>query len=293
MRLPKTVLFVLIFMAFFSFSQSETLVQKKEFSEISLKERLEEYCLANQTSLESLQKFQFALADSAKKEQLIQDIYQFKPKSTSKAFLFSLLLPGAGEYYANSKIKAGVFLGLEALFWTGYFVYHNKGGKKEDEFKGFADSHWNREAYHDSIWQRYLIDIDTYKDPYAINPINTLDTLWITHFLPSTKTQQYYEMVGKYDQFRFGWDDYSGGVYLTPNRSDYLDMRALSNRYFDRAKTFVIVAMGNHLLSAVDGALTARWYNRNKDRFSQFDMRVRLVEREGELIPKIALNYRF
>ncbi len=30
---------------------------------------------------------------------------------------------------------------------------------------------------------------------------------WVTHSLPSTKTQQYYEMVGKYLQFVYGWKD--------------------------------------------------------------------------------------
>ena len=31
-----------------------------------------------------------------------------------------------------------------------------------------------------------------------------------THNLPETKTQQYYEMVGKYHQFACGWNDFEG-----------------------------------------------------------------------------------
>lgn len=34
-----------------------------------------------------------------------------------------------------------------------------------------------------------------------------------THNLPESKTQQYYEMVGKYHQFACGWTDFTGYVY--------------------------------------------------------------------------------
>jgi hypothetical protein len=34
-----------------------------------------------------------------------------------------------------------------------------------------------------------------------------------THNLPETKTQQYYEMIGKYHQFACGWNDFDGYVY--------------------------------------------------------------------------------
>ncbi len=34
-----------------------------------------------------------------------------------------------------------------------------------------------------------------------------------THNLPETKTQQYYEMIGKYHQFSCGWNDFDGYVY--------------------------------------------------------------------------------
>jgi len=36
-----------------------------------------------------------------------------------------------------------------------------------------------------------------------------------THNLPETKTQQYYEMVGKYHQFACGWNDFNGYEYNT------------------------------------------------------------------------------
>jgi hypothetical protein len=37
------------------------------------------------------------------------DIYEYKSKSPFKAFMMSLAVPGLGEYYLGSKIKAGSF----------------------------------------------------------------------------------------------------------------------------------------------------------------------------------------
>jgi hypothetical protein len=47
------------------------------------------------------------------------------------------------------------------------------------------------------------------------NRVITLDggSDQFTHNLPETKTQQYYEMVGKYHQFACGWNDFNGYEY--------------------------------------------------------------------------------
>ena len=282
-NLKFLVMVFLLLAGFYSLALSKSLENQEK---ISLQKLWEEYTFENQQYLAQLQKFEWALSDSVKKEEPLKGIYEFKAKSPTKAFLFSLILPGAGEFYAKSKIKAGIFFGLEALFWTGYFVYHNKGAKKEDEFKAFADEHWNRQAYHDSLQIRYGIDIDTFTQPYIVSPYDPLDTLYITHVLPPTNDQQYYEMVGKYDQFRFGWEKEA-------YRFSYLDMRDKSNNYFNKARYTLMATLGNHLLSAFDGALTARMYNKKKDRFSQIEARIRLVQRENELIPNLAINFKF
>lgn len=43
-----------------------------------------------------------------------------------------------------------------------------------------------------------------------------------THNLPSTKTQQYYEMIGKYHQFACGWNDFDGYEYEKDTEGNYL-----------------------------------------------------------------------
>lgn len=203
-------------------------------------------------------------------------IYEYDYKSPKRAFIYSLLIPGLGQRYAQSHtIKPLLFLAVEAGMWMGYFKYHNDGIKKTDDFEAFADEHWiegdstavdggDTESYVGWLWQEY----GRYDDN---------DTAEFTHHIPDYRDQQYYEMIGKYDQFRAGWDDYwddpdrydernpdSSLKYISPNRDRYESMRKDANDLLDRANKFIIVSMLNHLISAFDAALAANRYNKNK-----------------------------
>ncbi|MGB2770415.1 MAG: hypothetical protein WBC88_11875 [Candidatus Zixiibacteriota bacterium] len=224
-------------------------------------------------------------ADPVKGEQTL-DVYGFKGKSVKKAFLYSLIVPGSGEFYAGSKVKAAIFLGVDVGLWALYFNYHGKGKDKETEYQGFADLHWSEDDYilwlHDEydIWS----DRDKYKDPI------TGDSVYLSHHLPDTKTDQYYEMIGKYEQFSGGWDDFDT---TSGNRETYLVKRRDSNDLLNKAKYAAMFSLGNHILSAFDAALTVKRHNRRGEKFSQVEFKMRLVERNQELVPRLSATLRF
>ena len=94
---------------------------------------------------------------------------------------------------------------------------------------------------------------------------------YYSHNLAAHGDQQYYEMIGKYEQFNMGWDDanpsldpsyQSQKANLTTRFLFYGGERAKANTYYGHATTFVTVALVNHILSAVDAALSATWYNK-------------------------------
>jgi len=292
-KLAGLVLFGLILL--YSISNSETLIIKKENTH-----SITEYM--NMMDYQSSQKlFALTASDSTEKPQVNMDVYRFKEKSIKRGFLYSLLIPGAGEFYAGSKIKAAIFFGMEAAFWTGYFSYHKKGKDKENEFKDFADVHWSETAYKDWLKYHYDVPLDTSTGEVILIPgkyVNLSDeddSIEIREVLPSSKTQQYYEMIGKYDHFRFGWDDFdsaqSNSIF---NRTFYLDLRYDSNNLLDKANRFVMISLANHLLSAFDAAISVRSYNRKGDRFSTIDINLRLAEyNREEIIPKLTLSTKF
>jgi hypothetical protein len=61
--------------------------------------------------------------------------------SMKKALLLSVLLPGAGQYYADAKFKGQVFMGVEATIWSVFIAYRVYGGWKKDDYKDFAAAH--------------------------------------------------------------------------------------------------------------------------------------------------------
>jgi len=212
-----------------------------------------------------------------------EDLYKAEHHSIGRAFLYSLILPGAGEIYTGSKFKAAIFLGVEAFSWYQYISNYSKGQDIEDDYRAFANEHWNPGEYRAWLVEELGIPIDTLNEDFA-------------HSLPDFKTQQYYEMIGKYDQFVYGWDDtdYSTGDSLSEKRDEYLKMRDNSNSKFDAAKNYAIVAITNRIISAFDAGLSARKLNKKADRFSsEVKVKARLADYHGERIPKIILTYRF
>jgi hypothetical protein len=279
-------LLILVLFLFSSMAQANPLTEPTS-KEISISHYFNSLTYGNYQKAKELNGLQLAQAG----EEIHQDIYGFKTKSPSKAFILSLLLPGAGEFYAGSKIKAGVFLGLEALFWTGYLSYHGKATDKEDEYLRFADLNWSEKAYKESMLTIYGVDIDTI--PTGLKLVSDYDSVVIVEHLPDSKTQQYYEMIGKYNQFRYGWDDYDPDNFITPHRNLYLNMRDDSNKLFDKARYSLVAIIGNHILSGFDAVWSVKRYNKKADRFSQFNLKLRLAEYNQELIPRVSLTYKF
>ncbi|MCK5147872.1 hypothetical protein KAR48_14030 [bacterium] len=170
-------------------------------------------------------------------------------KASGLSILFSTAVPGAGQLYTGSWIKGIVFLAAEVALWTGSSKWNTEGQDLEDQFHDYVDidNHWNYDKWHENY--------NSGTDPS-------------THHLPRdengdiVKTQQYYEMIGKYNQFKQGWSDWTaGGPDLTPRRDHYETMRYNSNRAFIKASYCTMAILGNHLISALDAVLTYKRIN--------------------------------
>lgn len=195
-----------------------------------------------------------------------------KRKSPFKAFLLSAAVPGLGQYYYGSKLKAGVFFGAEVATWALHVKWHNDGANKEDEFEQFNRDHWSQGSYEDYLYYAYGVRDD-----------ELAGATEVSHHLPDTPTQQYYEMTGKYDQFAWGWDDAtrdgdSLSHFAPPNNTDvaitgpektpysarrlvYEKMRDESNKSFDKASKMIIAAIANRVISAFEAYFVTKHRN--------------------------------
>ncbi|MBI5268013.1 MAG: hypothetical protein HY851_12365, partial [candidate division Zixibacteria bacterium] len=197
-----------------------------------------------------------------------------RPKhlSPAKAFAMSLVVPGLGQFYNGSKVKAAGFFALDVAAWALNFKYRADGRDATATFEKFQQDNWKRTRYED----QYLLWV------YGKNDDDSITATEVSHHLPDQPTQQYYEMTGKYDQFAWGWvdatyqgkpiDSFSATSPMdsinvnhpapTSNlRFQYETMRHEANKKFDAADRWVMVALANHLISAFDALLTAKRKN--------------------------------
>jgi TM2 domain-containing membrane protein YozV len=148
----QTLGFLLLFIfALSSLSPGKTLVLKNEET-LSLEDQLAQNDLEHYQKFSRLTNSYFAYESDSMEEKKTTDVYGFKGKSVKKAFLYSLIIPGTGEFYAGSKIKAVLFFGLDVTFWALYFNYHGKGKDEEDKYKAFADEYWSKGEYEDWLY---------------------------------------------------------------------------------------------------------------------------------------------
>ena len=233
--------------------------------------------------------FGFERLPSQEKPAVQQDVTKTgSRKSPWIAAGLSLVLPGSGEFYAESYWKSAVFLAVEIAAWALAYTFDKKGDDQTDSFQSYANQHWIVNQYaqwtlDNATTINPTVDVAPYKDPVTgvivngvvnwtrLNQLESALGNWYSHNLPPYGEQQYYELIGKYPQFNQGWDDANlalPGEYdvikanLTPNYQYYSGERGEANEYYDKASTFVTVAIVNHIVSALDAAWSAGTYNK-------------------------------
>ena len=219
-------------------------------------------------------------------------------RSPRRAMFYSFLIPGLGQYYAHSKLKAALFVAIEAAGFGFRYNFLKRGDDANTAFIAFVSNHYNSAAYEDWYrtvgtnidsnnvgFQKLHIDSGTYRD---------------------FSQQQYYENITKDRQFVYGWDDTKPelSVLAAGQAGDPIDSinnqpasivdnyiitfydteygrydtsfgysarqveanhkRGLSNDEYRKADNLWFAILANHLVSGVDAALTAWRHNRSQ-----------------------------
>ncbi len=212
----------------------------------------------------------------------------------ARPMLYSLVLPGAGQIYNESPWwKSALFAGVEI---TGIALWWNWKSQAEDiqkEYEAYARSHWSLSDWYTNT---RLIFPDSYttmfsgthkiilkaEDTYYTSAY--LDSLWGIYGsnLEYIQDRDFYENIGKYDQFVGGWDDCyaedgntqqwweeeksvgdsTETIKLTPNKNHYRDLRFDSNTLKDYSKYAISAIMFNHVISGLE----AVWSSSQKSR---------------------------
>lgn len=256
----KIIKLVLSFFLIFVISQNVSSQETNQFRKLELKEKLLNQEI-NENPISNVN-----LGNSSKKK---------GEKSPYLGAIFSGLIPGTGEFYAESYIKAGIFLAIEAGLWAAFVTYENKGDDQTEYYQNFANENWDVYKYagwlkDESFTGSEGIDLSANKEVLR-RQINYCESLNFSHQLPPYGDQQYYELIGKYQNFVPGWADAdlnvvnrnNYGSYKTTMFTNYSYDRQQANDYYNKKSTASTLIVLNHILSAADAAWSVSMFNKD------------------------------
>jgi hypothetical protein len=294
----------LIFTVQSLFSQGKETIDKKEFLELK-KLNPDNQKLLDLENKIVFKNSRFGLRDSIKNDADMQPINP-NEKSPYLGALFSGLIPGTGEFYAKSYVKSAIFLGLEAGLWVMYAVFQNKGNTQTDFFQNYANQNWDMRRYAtwlkgQSFPESAGIDI-TQPDNILRAQINACEEVNFSHTLPPFGEQQYYEVIGKYENFLAGWStagpDITKSNYFDkhlPQDDYYMTERQKANDYYNNGSMTLTGVILNHVISMADAVWSVHNYN-GKLRvqgYVDFKSKFSVLHNEQVLVPHANLVVNF
>ncbi len=174
-------------------------------------------------------------------------------KSPTKAFLYSALVPGSGQLYIGAK-RGYLQIAAEAGLLAAYFITRSSAQDL-------------REDYSEHVRNHVIFEGPTKFDDW--DPIEdfehaTLYDNW--HNVYTDNNGEPLERVGKwYWEDRKAFKDENRKTHDSPQRKVAYELRMEANDKFQAAKTFLGIAILNHVVSAIDARIAAKSYNRKQN----------------------------
>ena len=185
------------------------------------------------------------------------------PISPGKAVLYSLLLPGLGDYQLGNKGRATAFFAAEGLIWISYAVFQVQGHDREDEYEELAVrfAGVSRTGHSDEFYAT-LRDYDN-SDQYEADVkfdgrIALSDDGLYPDRIGADALDQYFTENRIDDYEPWQWTSFD-------RRIQYSEVRSSSKTAYRRSDYMLAAAAANRVVSAIVAYAAARHANQNQD----------------------------
>jgi hypothetical protein len=202
--------------------------------------------LRNRFLLTSLKKFRYkqellhhAQVAGPAVRMIDQKSETLQPKSKGRGFLQSLVLPGWGQHYAESRTMMKVFIATEVVLWGAFFGFKASANRMQDNYRTLAATHAGVQPQGKP--DRYFFDLGIYEDLYENNQAKLRDR----------------DLRGLYPEtaeYFWRWDD-------RENRLRFDQLRIDSDTAENRAQLTLAFIVANHLISAIHSTLAVHRFN--------------------------------
>lgn len=156
----------------------------------------------------------------------------FQKKDARLAMLFSAVLPGAGQFYAKkSSVATWVFPIIEAGLIGGIIYFNMQGNSRTEDFEKYATEETISTTFNYTVnGIDYSID---YTGPRYNRTFQARTEVVLRDVYPNdiydkdffrldgTNTQHFYEDIGKYNKYVFGWVDWYHNFAVDPRDGSF------------------------------------------------------------------------
>ena len=222
---------------------------------------------------------------SIKQDSLLQPL-------PTKAMFKSLLIPGWGQSQNKDDIwKTVAFISVEIAGIISSIQLTNKAENIRHDFEEYGDEHWTLERWYNNSrlifpnnWKNILVgthklSLNINGNYYFTDELSNLIEIYRWNDISVIRDRDFYENIGKYDQFVGGWDDkydnpFDGkgnwytiqkenveSIILTKNKNYYRDLRHESNQLKHYSRYAVTTIMFNHIISGLDAFIVSNKKN--------------------------------
>ena len=182
------------------------------------------------------------------------------PISPGKAVLYSLLLPGLGDYQMGNKGRATAFFAAEGIIWISYVTFHVQGVQREDEYQDLAVrfAGVSRTGHSDDFYAR-LREFDA-SDEYEADVkldgrIALSDNGNYPERISADALDQYFVENRLEDYEPWQWASLE-------RRLQYSEVRSSSKTSYRRADYMLAAAAANRVVSSIVAYTAARSANK-------------------------------
>lgn len=162
-------------------------------------------------------------------------------KNPGLAVIYSILLPGMGELYANSYSSGKYFTIAEGALWLTFIGFNNYGNWERERYKAFAAS--NAGVNLNGKNDKYFANISVYRNIYDYNYQQKLNG----NFSETYDVNKYY----------WSWTE--------QDRRTFRNMWTSSESAFNDVRFVVGGLILNRLLSVINAVRLVSAYNKNVD----------------------------
>lgn len=190
-------------------------------------------------------------------EERSQSLAPEQMKSPNKAFLYSTLVPGAGQLYVGAK-RGYLQIAAEVGLLTAYFMTHNSAENLREDYREQVRQHVQFDAPCSATSPCSFEEWDPVEDyEHATLFDNWHNVYTDDNGKPLERTGKWYwsDRAAFKDETRKDKDD-------SPLRMEALKLREDANDKFELARTLLGVVILNHVVSAIDARIATKSYNK-------------------------------